>query len=348
MTDKDGKIVLVNKSFSRMLGWSEEEVVGKKMTDVIEREDETGNKIALQHRILSGVLSGKSFSTSSVNHSYFVRKDKTRFPVKIVATPVLIDRNVMGAVETFFDVTEEKTLDKMRSDFLMMASHQLRTPLAGTRWLLETLLGSILGGKLNKRQREYVEDLYRINSRMILLVTELLNALHIQSGRISIKIESLRAPKIFDEALIMLRPVAKYADITLELTDMLPTAEVQTDLGLAKTILESLVSNAITYSRPGHKVMLGAREMGDLVVFWVKDSGIGIPPEEQKMIFEKFYRASNAQLSQPDGSGLGLYTAAMLAEKIGAKITFDSVHGEGSTFYLKVPKVSSIVQSPTT
>ncbi len=336
MTDKDGKIMMVNKAFEQMLGWKIDEVMGKQMTDVLVREDETGNKIALQNRILTGILAGKTFSTSSVNHSYFKRRDNSRFPVKIVATPVIIDGQIMGAVETFYDVTEEKMLDQMRADFLSLASHQLRTPLSGTRWLVETLQGQVLG-KLNKKQRAYVDDLAKINGRMILLVSELLNVLHIQSGQITLKKQMLPVSVIFDEVMVMMQPAAKQTGVILE-PQKPPAVAVHTDLHLVKTILESFTSNAINYSKSGQKVLLNATDEGKDVVFSVKDMGIGIPKHEQEKIFEKFYRASNAKLALPGGTGLGLYTASILASKLGATITFDSAENEGTTFYLHVPK----------
>jgi len=102
--------------------------------------------------------------------------------------------------------------------------------------------------------------------------------------------------------------------------------------------LECFISNAINYSQSGQKVILGVKEEPEAVIFSVRDFGIGVPKDEQARMFERFYRASNAKSLKPTGTGLGLSIARMLAEKIGAEISFESEEGKGSTFYLRVPK----------
>jgi uncharacterized integral membrane protein (TIGR00697 family) len=338
MTDRDGKIILVNKAFEEMMGWSYPEVAGKFMTDVIERQDEAGNKIRFEERILTRVLAGEKVLTSMTNHSYFVRKNKTRFPVSILATPVTIDQRVMGAVEVFRDVTEEKEIEKLRTDFLSLASHQLRTPLSGTRWIIETLQKGTLG-ELNPKQKEYVDNLYKVNKRLTGMVSDMLNILHIQSGTVKIKKTTFALNNLFKEVETILEPVAKNQQVSMEINRGEDSAlTLSTDFELAKSILEALVANAIGYSNPGSTVLLSAVDSPAGVIFSVKDSGIGIPANEQKRIFERFYRASNAQRVKTDGTGLGLYTAHVLAEKIGVEITFESEEGKGSTFHLRIPK----------
>ena len=244
----------------------------------------------------------------------------------------------MGAVEVFRDVTEEKEIEKLRTDFLSLASHQLRTPLSGTRWLIETLKKETLGS-LNEKQKEYVDNIYKVNSRLLHLVSDILNALHIQSGTMKLNKLKFTLGYLYQEVAVMMQPVAKNKKIIMEIdTKENISATIYTDLVLVKSIIESLVANAIDYSNPGEKIFLSAIETSDEVICSVKDNGIGIPVNERKRIFERFYRASNAQRAKTDGTGLGLYTAHILAEKIGAEITFESQENKGSTFYLKIPK----------
>ncbi len=335
MTDIQGKIILINKAFSEMLGWESDEVTGKMMTDVIRRQDEEGKEIDYQERILTKVLEGEKVATSMTNHSYFVRKDETKFPVAIMVTPVLIDDKIMGAVEVFRDVTKEKEIEMLRTDFLSLASHQLRTPLSGTRWLIETLQKETFG-TLNPKQREYVDDLYKVNARLIQLASDTLNVLNIQSGVIKIKKETFTPNDVFKEIQTLMHLVSVNRNIVIEINANKDNdTELVSDFKVVKNIMESLVSNAINYSKSGQKIVLSASRSASCTIFSVKDNGVGIPQDEQKRIFERFYRASNAQKVKTDGTGLGLYTAHILAEKIGAEITFDSKEGEGSTFYLK-------------
>ncbi len=338
MTDRQGKIVIVNKAFEELLGWRASEVVGKPMTEVLPRFDEAGRSVPFKARVLTRVLAGEKVETAMTNHTYFAKRDGTRFPVRLIVTPVLIDQAVMGAVEVFQDVTREKEIEKLRTAFLSLASHQLRTPLSGSRWIIETLTSGILGEVAGK-QKAYLDNLYQMNARMIRLVNDMLNVLRVESGTVRINKEQFVLKKICDEVVLVMQAAAKEKDITL----VRPSNEqeqlaVQTDFTLAKSIVAAFVSNAISYSPPGAEVKLGAEDKGDEIVFSVKDTGIGIPSDEKKRIFERFYRASNASLVKTDGTGLGLYIASVLAQKIGAKISFESKVGEGSTFSLHLPK----------
>ncbi len=107
---------------------------------------------------------------------------------------------------------------------------------------------------------------------------------------------------------------------------------------ILKAILGTLLSNAIDYSKPGQKIILDVEENPETIIFFVRDFGIGIPKKEQSRIFERFYRASNAKNLKPSGTGLGLNITKMLAEKIGAEISFESKENKGSVFYLNIPK----------
>lgn len=134
VTDRQGKIVTINKTFEETLGWKPDEVVGKQMSDVIERYDETGNKVPFKERVLSRVLGGEKVVVPFTNHSYFARKDGTKFPVTIVVSPIRVDHTIMGAVETFRDITKEKELEQeiqkraeaLREENKLMINRELR------------------------------------------------------------------------------------------------------------------------------------------------------------------------------------------------------------------------------
>jgi uncharacterized integral membrane protein (TIGR00697 family) len=338
ITDEEGRIITVNKACEEMLGIAESELAGKLMVDAIKRYDESDNPIANEERTITKALEGQKVVTSMTRHAYFKRRDGSRFPVRIVVTPVIIDRAMMGAVEVFQDVSEEKKIDNMRKDFLSLASHQLRTPLAGMRWMIETLRKEIFG-TMNQKQRKYLSNLYTINIQMIQMVTDMLNVLHIESGTIRVSKQWFPVVSVCKEVVSVMEPAAKERNVKIQV-HVSDTAliDINSDVTLVKTILESLVSNAVNYSRARGKVVLDAHEHGEEVVISVQDNGIGIPEDEQKRIFERFYRASNAKHFRVDGTGLGLYIASVLAEKIGARLSFESSPGKGSTFYLHIQK----------
>ena len=231
-----------------------------------------------------------------------------------------------------------KKLDETKDDFLLTVQHQLRTPLTGIKWLVETLKRNTLG-RLSKRQKEYVEDIHEMNERMIKLVLDMLNVLRLESDATALKKETFTLFDFCGGFISQMLAAAKGKGVELNTSCKNKIAiEVETDSLALRTILENLTSNAINYSASGQEVVLDAIEEGNNVIFSVKDDGIGIPEDEKKRIFERFYRASNAKTYKPDGTGLGLYIASMFADKIGGKIYLESEVGKGSTFYLSIPK----------
>src|SRR3989344_845129 len=256
------------------------------------------------------------------------------------------NNNLIGFVGTEEDITKEKEVEKLRMDFLSLASHQLRTPLSGIKWLIGTLNREVLGS-VTEKQKEYLNQIYQINERMIKLVFDMLNALRFESGEALVKKETISIPSLYEEVSLMTASAAKNRGVELHnVLENHTEVVVETDIAMLSSILETFISNAINYSERGQEIFLDAKEEPAAAVFFVKDSGIGIPKEEQGKIFEKFYRSSNAKAFKPDGTGLGLYTASLLAQKIGAKIWFESEINKGTTFYLRVPKKVEIINSP--
>lgn len=333
--EQDGVVIVMNRAAEDLLGYNSSELMGKSYVDEVVLEDAEGHTIRSMLRPISIALTGKASTTINC---HYVRKDGTKFPVAETTTPVFLDGEPMGAIVVFRDITHEKELEKLRTDFLALASHQLRTPLSGTKWLVETLQRGIIGA-LNPKQKEYIDRLYQINERMIGLVADMLNVLMLESGIAVMKKQEISAEKIFDELFLMMEPASRNRKVRLvnAFKDH-KAVYVQSDPQALRSILESLVSNAINYSAEGNEVIVNATEEPSAVVFSVSDTGIGIPKEEQKKIFERFYRSSNAKEFKTEGTGLGLYTAFLLAQKIGGQVYFESEENKGTTFSLRIPK----------
>lgn len=340
--DKDKNIIMINHVAENLLGVQRGEVVGKHYYGVFANEDADGHIIPEDKRPISIVLAtGEKFTTplGLATAYYYIKKDGTKFPVAITVTPVILAGKTVGVIDVFRDVTKEKELEKLRVDFLALASHQLRTPLSGTKWLIETVLRGVTGDT-TKKQKDYLNQLHSVNEQMIKLVSEMLNVLVLESNGVVVKKDVFQISKLFEEMGQLMGPLAKKEGVGIHVALENPgTLTIETDFQIVRDICQILIANAIGYSQDGKEVTFGAREEPDTVDFYVKDSGIGIPKEEQALIFQRFYRASNAKDFSPGGTGLGLYKSALLAEKIGAKITFESAGtGAGTTFYLRVPK----------
>ena len=356
--DENKTIIAINGVAENLLGLKKGEALGKKYYDVFEVRDHENNVIPTNERPLDIVLStGQKFTTplltgpiSPISENqdsvtpahaiptFYTKKDGTKFPVSLIVTPIIVNAEIAGAIDIFRDITREQEIEKLRVDFLALASHQLRTPLSGTKWLIETMQRGVLGD-LNERQKEYLSQLYQVNERMITLVSDMLNVLKLENATSLVSVEQFSLKKLFDEVLVVMGPEAKKRGITLrviygENQDLV----IETNLQMLRSSMESLVSNAINYSEDGEEVILRADVVDDVVQLSVEDHGIGIPEVEQKRIFERFYRASNAKIVRPEGSGLGLYVATLLADILSATVTFESQVGKGSRFYIRLPK----------
>lgn len=340
--DKDKNIIMINRVAENLLGVQKQDVLGKNYYNVFANEDAEGRIVPENKRPVSIVLStGEKFATppSPATAYYYIKKDGTKFPVSITVSPVILGGKIVGAIDIFRDITKEKELEKLRVDFLALASHQLRTPLSGTKWLIETVLRGITGDT-TKKQRDYLNQLHSVNERMIKLVSEMLNILVLESSGVAVKIDTFSLSKLFTEIETVVIPFEKKERPEIRVSVENPgTLTVETDFYVVRDICQILISNAINYSQRGQEVVFGAKEEPDTVVLYVKDSGIGIPKEEQSLIFQRFYRAANAKDLLPGGTGLGLYKAVLLAGKIGANISFESKgKGLGTIFYLRIHK----------
>lgn len=332
-TDEKGRITKVNKAAEQMLGQEEVDLLGKTSFEVLPCLDENKQSIPKEKRPVWLVVT----KGSSISHAgYIIAKDGSQKPFAAVVSPIMLEGKLIGTVAAFRDITREKELEKMRLDLLSLASHQLRTPLSGTKWLIETLKKGI-HGKLGKEQSEYIDEIYKINERMTGLVSDMLSALRIESGVETFKTETVSISSIFNTISTTMTPAAEARKISIHFQTEGAEATIATAPEILHSILESLLSNAINYSSVGQEVFVSFTKNDASFIFSVKDSGIGIPKAEQAPIFSRFYRTSNAKTFNTTSSGLGLYIASMLAGKIGGKIFFESEENKGSTFYVRIP-----------
>ncbi len=228
-------------------------------------------------------------------------------------------------------------LDQVKSDFISVVAHQLRTPLSGMKWTLSMLLNGDMGD-LNNDQKTFLMKSYESNTRMITLVNDMLVADGIQSGRVHYGFKYVDIVDLMDNVLFEVSPKAKEKNIRIEYKskfENLPQAYI--DPETMRAVLQNLLENAIKYAREKGKIEIDVKKETDRLVVSIADNGIGIPKDQAKDVFGKFFRARNAVKQETDGSGLGLYIAKTIVEKNGGTIWFESVLGKGSTFYFSVP-----------
>ncbi|QQS15592.1 MAG: CHASE domain-containing protein [Candidatus Moraniibacteriota bacterium] len=333
-TDERGRIIMTNRAFSDILGWSGVEAAGKHMVDFVPMETESGERVLPQDRPLSKVLNAGKVVIDP--DKYYVRKDGSRVSVELNVAPVESEGRSIGVIEIFRDISKEKEVDRMKTEFLSLASHQLRTPLAAMKWFLEILMDGT-SGKLKDNQRDIVERVNRSNNNMIELVNSLLNVSRLEQGRIMVDPSPTDLKQLLQEVLGELtvsfqskkQEIVNHFDAT--------TLVINVDAKLIRQIYLNLVSNAVKYSPLGSKIEISLTKMSGDVVFSVKDSGYGIPKDEHDRIFTKFYRASNIATKETDGNGLGLYLVKKIVEVSGGRIWFESEENKGTTFSFSLP-----------
>ncbi|MEK9186495.1 MAG: PAS domain-containing sensor histidine kinase, partial [Patescibacteria group bacterium] len=329
ITDPEGIILYVNKAAEKNTGYLRGEIIGQKPSlwgRQMNKEfyESLWRTIKLEKKPFSGELRNR-------------RKNGDIYEVDLQAFPVLDGNgNIRFFVGIERDITEQKKLEDARTNFISIASHQLRTPLTSIKWITELLLAGDIGA-LREKQKEYVGDLYASSKRMIDLVNGLLNIARIESAEIKIKSETVDLANIYATLLKEFEPLIlqKHHSFFLEIKEGFP--RFKTDPNIFREVLKNLLSNAIKYTLEGGVIKTGALVNGDEVIISVKDNGLGIPKAQQSRIFQKFFRADNVVRMNTDGTGLGMYIVKSLVELLEGKIRFESEENIGTTFSVTLP-----------
>lgn len=331
--DEKGTVTRVNQAACELLGYRRSELLHKRFLNVLVAVHENGTPIdPFDRPAVKAIQTGQTISARSL----YQRKDGTILPVQLTVSPILFRHRPIGAIEVFRDLTNEIETDKLKSDFISIASHQLRTPLSAIN-MYTRMLRDGLAGELSEQQLPYIETILASVERMNTLIDTLLNITRIEAGGINVKLREVRLDELSREILLEFLPAArdKNIELTADLTDL--DKPVRTDNLLVKEVCANLLSNAIKYTPEGGKVHFSLT-VNDKEIHWaVTDNGYGIPEAAQKNIFLKFFRAENITGKDVSGTGLGLYLIKNIAESLGGELWFESTEDVGSTFHFTLP-----------
>ncbi len=243
----------------------------------------------------------------------------------------------IGTLVITHDISREKTVERMKTEFVSIAAHQLRTPISAIKWTLRMILDGDLG-PVTDEQKDFLAKTYQSNERMINLINDLLNVTRIEEGRHLYNLVWLNLEDIIASLVLTYVGILKQKKLNIEFKkpgQKLP--QVKVDVEKIKLVISNLIENAIKYTPAGGDIDVAiAAEDGNVKVS-VRDTGMGILKEQQKRIFTKYFRGSNAIRMETEGTGLGLFIAKNIVETHGGKIGFTSEEGRGSTFYFTLP-----------
>lgn len=230
----------------------------------------------------------------------------------------------------------EEGVSRMKSEFLSITAHQLRTPLSALKWVLHMALEGD-GGKLTKEQRELLHKGYESNERMINLVNDLLDVVRIEEGRFDYKFRKVDLQKLIEGIVEDMQILAGQKGVELTCSKSSNAIlELTVDSEKLSLVIMNIVDNAIQYTPKGKKIIVEIGRTNEALIV-VRDQGIGIPKNQAFRVFTKFFRADNAVRMQTAGSGLGLFIAKNIIEKHGGKIWIESEEGKGTSVYFTIP-----------
>lgn len=263
---------------------------------------------------------------------FFVDQPEMVALIVIVATGVIF---IVGhfIINSFVYLAEA---NRMKSEFVSITSHQLRTPLSAVKWSLNLLMDE-RWQKLDQKQKEYFEIMKTSNNRMIRLVNDLLDVSRIEQERLDVKPGKFSLGDLTRGFMAEVMPIANGRKISLSLNVEGDLPEAWADAERVRSVLQNLVDNAIKYTDEGGAVKIELSQLGKFLKCEIRDNGVGIPEHQKEEVFRKFFRSDNVRKYQTDGTGLGLFIAKGIVDALGGKMGFSSKENQGSVFWFTLP-----------
>ena len=341
--DSQGIIQLINPAAQQILGWGKQDALALNYKSILQLTDLNNKDLDPATDPVQQVLN----TNQQIRSGMLVIKTKSGKKVisSLVVSP--IGEAGAGIITVFRDMTKEKAEGEEQAEFISTASHEMRTPVAS----IEGYLGLALNpatAQIDAKARDFIMKAHEAAQHLGRLFQDLLDVSKSEDGRMSSlpkvvdivpfaeTIAQGLNQKAIDKGLILtFKPTANRG-----LKTITPVYFVNQDNDHIREILDNLIENAIKYT-PAGEVVVDVTGTDEKVIISVKDSGLGIPAEDIPHLFQKFYRVDNADRQQIGGTGLGLYLSRRLAEAMQGRLYLESVHGQGSTFSLELPRVSN-------
>ncbi len=330
--DKDHRLALMNPQAENFFKIKKEKAIGESI-DRLRFFPEFHSLIEFLSEGISKLDSGELKEVSRKEFS--LTED---FILEVSVISMKRDSLDPGDLVIFHDVSREKMIERLKTEFVSLSAHQLRTPLSAIKWSLMMLLDGDLG-PISQGQRDILEKTYQSNERMIALINDLLNLARIEEGKYVLNLAPTDMIKICQSVIDPSEEAFKNKGIKFSFNKPAKKViQVSVDEEKLKLVIQNLLDNALKYTPRNGEVSLSLKETINGVRVEVKDTGMGIAEREQKRVFSKFFRTNEAVLTEPAGSGLGLYMAKNIIEGHGGEIGFVSRAGKGTTLYFVLPR----------
>jgi len=281
--------------------------------------------------IMGIIIISSSLAAWSLGNRYI--EDPTAVALIVLAITAILFIIAFIITNSFERLAE---VSRLKSEFINIISHQLKSPLTNIIWALE-ILTSEKFGKVEEQQERYFKIIEENGERMKKLVSDLLTVSRIESGSLPFNKQKVSLEGLIQELISEFTPFLRASNIELRFNKEPNIPELFTDYSQVKQIIKILLDNAVHYIKTKGEIEINLKKRGRFIYFEIRDNGIGIPKEEQKYIFQKFFRAESGSKYQVQGSGLGLYIAKAIVEKLDGKIGFKSQKDIGSTFWFTIP-----------
>jgi len=329
--DLKGVITAINSAAADMLGLSKTAVIGMPCSRVIAHTDKEGNLLCGMRCPMTRTMR----ENITIREEVFLSIGEKTVPIMLTTSPLLESSGkVVGAVQVFRDISKEKQIERMKTDFVEYVSHEFRTPLSAIVGMTEMLIEHDIE---EPRISEYLETIHSEGVRLSEMVSQLLNISAIERGHVRLDEELLDLNEVVNSCIASysVRKLIKDKSAHIEFVPENEHFSFMGDKNRLKQLLLNLIENAATYSDDGVKILISLHHINNNIIISIKDTGWGIPSEDIPHIFKRFYRGKHGRMVK--GTGLGLSLCDEIVKLHGGTITVESNLGKGSEFKATFP-----------
>lgn len=344
--DKNLKIVLFNQAAEKLTGWDLKSALGIQYNSLFKLKDAKDQELTpLSDPFATALRDNKHVSRDDL---YMSDKNNQKISLSISIAPTYdVRQQINGAVAVFHDISEQKAVQRERNEFVSTASHEMRTPVAAIEGYLSMAINPNLA-TVDERAKNFISKAHNSALHLGKLFQDLLSVTKIEDKRLADNRQVFNLSELITQIASEMEIIAKHKNLVLHThiggddvksqVVLAPTFQISADPDRLREVISNLIDNAIKYTQAGSVdiYLSGNRES---VTVSIADTGAGISAEDQKHLFQKFYRVNNSMTREIGGTGLGLYIARSLIEMYGGRIWVESEVGKGSKFNFSLPLV---------